>query len=142
MNVIKAVTKVQREDAYKIRTEVFVDEQHVPIEEEIDQFEDEAIHFVVYDHHQTVIGAGRLRFVDGYGKIERICIGKNARGTGAGRILMEAIENEVRVEGIPKSKLNAQIQAQDFYKKLGYETISGEFLDAGIPHVTMIKQVV
>ncbi|WP_332691107.1 GNAT family N-acetyltransferase [Halalkalibacter lacteus] len=142
MNVVRVVTKEQREDAYKIRTEVFVEEQQVPIEEEIDKFEDEAIHFVVYDHHQSAIGAGRLRFVDGYGKIERICIAKKARGTGAGRLLMEEIENEARIEGETKAKLNAQTQAQDFYQKLGYETISGEFLDAGIPHVTMVKQIV
>jgi predicted GNAT family N-acyltransferase len=142
MNVVKAITQEQREDAYKIRTEVFVEEQHVPIEEEIDQFEEEAIHFVVYDHHQTPIGAGRLRFADGYGKVERICIAKSARGTGVGRLLMERLENEARVEGMTKSKLNAQIQAQEFYHKLGYVTVSGEFLDAGIPHVTMVKQIV
>jgi predicted GNAT family N-acyltransferase len=55
---------------------------------------------------------------------------------------MERLENEARVEGMTKSKLNAQIQAQEFYHKLGYVTVSGEFLDAGIPHVTMVKQIV
>ncbi|GAE24785.1 GNAT family acetyltransferase YjcF [Halalkalibacter wakoensis JCM 9140] len=138
MNVVKVTTKDQLQEAYKIRTEVFVEEQNVPIEEEIDQHEQEAIHFVLYNQTKAV-GAGRLRFVDGYGKIERICVSKEARGTGAGRQLMKAIEETAQLEGATKAKLNAQIQAQDFYHKLGYETVSGEFLDAGIPHVTMIK---
>ncbi|GAE33477.1 GNAT family N-acetyltransferase [Halalkalibacter akibai] len=132
-------TKKQLDDAFKVRTEVFVEEQRVPMEEEIDQYEDEAIHFVVYDKQQSAVGAGRLRFVDGYGKIERICIQKNQRGTGTGKLLMEKIENVAKQKGATQSKLNAQIQAQPFYQKLGYETVSEEFLDAGIPHVTMIK---
>ncbi|MCL7747171.1 GNAT family N-acetyltransferase [Halalkalibacter alkaliphilus] len=141
MEVVKVTTKDQLEDAYNIRTKVFVDEQNVPIEEEIDQHEEEAIHFVVYSDADKPIGAGRLRFVDGYGKVERICITKDARGTGAGRELMEKIEETAQLNGIGKAKLNAQIQAQEFYSKLGYETISGEFLDAGIPHVTMTKSL-
>ncbi|NEU30755.1 GNAT family N-acetyltransferase [bacterium LRH843] len=139
MNVIKVETKKQLEDSFAIRTEVFVDEQLVPIEEEIDKYEEEATHFVVYDENTHPIGAGRLRFVDGYGKIERICIAKNARSKGVGRILMDKIEEEVLASGMGKAKLNAQRHAEPFYAKLGYETVSDEFLDAGIPHVTMVK---
>ncbi|KHF41815.1 GNAT family N-acetyltransferase [Halalkalibacter okhensis] len=141
MKVIKVTSENQLEDAYTIRTEVFVNEQHVPMEEEIDQHEAEALHFVVYNDTERPIGAGRLRFVDGYGKVERICIAKEARGTGAGRELMNRIEEAARLEGAEKTKLNAQVQAQSFYHKLGYETISGEFLDAGIPHVAMTKSL-
>ncbi|MCM3712922.1 GNAT family N-acetyltransferase [Alkalihalobacillus oceani] len=138
MQVMKVETKQQLDDAFHIRTEVFVKEQKVPMEEEIDQYEEEATHFVVYDDEQPV-GAGRLRFVDGYGKVERICIAESVRGKGVGRLLMEKIEATARGEGAKKMKLNAQRQAERFYEKLGYETVSGEFLDAGIPHVTMVK---
>lgn len=138
MNVLKVETNQQLKDAFAIRTEVFVEEQNVPMEEEIDQYEDEAIHFVVYDDNQSV-GAGRLRFVDGYGKVERICIAQSAREKGVGRALMDKIEEVALTEGAKKMKLNAQRQAEAFYSKLGYETVSGEFLDAGIPHVTMVK---
>lgn len=141
MNVQQVMNKQQLEDAYKIRTEVFVEEQLVPIEEEIDQYEDQAIHFVVYNDQEVPAGAGRLRFVDGYGKIERICIAKVARGTGVGRLLMQDIETTISEKGFTKAKLNAQRQAEPFYTKLGYETISDEFLDAGIPHVTMVKRL-
>ncbi|MCM3761630.1 GNAT family N-acetyltransferase [Alkalihalobacillus oceani] len=139
MQVIKVETKQQLDDAFHIRTEVFVKEQKVPLEEEIDQYEETATHFVVYDEDQQPVGAGRLRFVDGYGKVERICIAAAARSKGVGRLLMEKIEATARGEGAGKMKLNAQRQAERFYEKLGYETVSGEFLDAGIPHVTMVK---
>jgi predicted GNAT family N-acyltransferase len=141
MNVVTVETKKQLDDALKVRTEVFVDEQNVPMDEEIDQFENKAIHFVVYDNQETAVGAGRLRFVDGFGKVERICISKSHRGTGVGRILMEKIEDTAQQEGAIKAKLNAQVQAQPFYQKLGYHTVSGEFMDAGIPHVTMVKSL-
>lgn len=138
IEVVKVETKEQLEDAFQIRTIVFVDEQHVPLEIEIDEHEDEATHFVVYEDHKT-IGAGRLRYVDGYGKIERICIAKSARKKGIGRLLLNKIEETVRNQHVEKTKLNAQRHAEEFYKNLGYETVSDEFLDAGIPHVTMVK---
>ncbi|WP_078430428.1 GNAT family N-acetyltransferase [Alkalihalobacterium alkalinitrilicum] len=138
MKVTVVENKEQLKDAYSVRTTVFVEEQKVPEEEEIDQFEEDAIHFVVYDDSKP-IGAGRLRVVDGYGKVERICILNEYRKKRIGKLLMDKIESVGQSEGLTKFKLNAQIQAEPFYKSLGYETVSGEFLDAGIPHVTMTK---
>lgn len=129
------------EDAFSIRKIVFVKEQNVPIEEEIDQYEDEATHFVMYGDTANPLAAGRFRVVDGYGKVERICVLKEARKTGAGRLMMNAIETFARKQGLHKLKLNAQTHAIPFYAGLGYEIVSGEFLDAGIPHKTMVKQI-
>lgn len=128
------------DDAYTIRKVVFVDEQNVPLEEEIDQFEDEATHVVLYDNNEPV-GAGRFRVLDGYGKVERICVLASHRKKGAGNVIMHKMEDIAKEHGISKLKLNAQTQAENFYKKLGYETVSGLFMDAGIPHVTMIKEL-
>lgn len=125
-------------EAYSVRTIVFVEEQKVPVEEEIDQFEDEATHFVLYNEN-TPIGAGRFRVVDGYGKVERICVLKEARNTGAGKLIMNGIEKFATENGLKKLKLNAQTHAIPFYARLGYEVVSDEFLDAGIPHKTMVK---
>ncbi|TLS37981.1 GNAT family N-acetyltransferase [Pseudalkalibacillus caeni] len=127
-------------DAYKVRTEVFVEEQKVPPEEEIDQFEDQCIHFVAYDEGEPV-GAGRLRTVESTGKVERICVAKSHRGTGLGKQIMKHIEKEAHEQDFSILKLNAQTHAEEFYRKLGYETDSGEFLDAGIPHVAMKKRL-
>lgn len=138
---VKIVTnKNQLQEAFSIRKKVFVEEQQVPLEEEIDQYEDEAVHFLLYDQH-IPIGAGRFRSVDGIGKVERICVLENHRKSGSGKAIMDKIEEYSKGEGFKKLKLNAQTHAIPFYSKLGYEIISEEFLDAGIPHRTMIKQI-
>jgi predicted GNAT family N-acyltransferase len=126
-------------EAYSVRTIVFVDEQNVPMEEELDQYENEATHFVLYDE-STPVGAGRFRVVDGYGKVERICVLKPYRKTGAGKTIMTGIEKFATEKGVRKLKLNAQTHAIPFYAGLGYEVVSEEFLDAGIPHKTMVKR--
>ncbi|WP_026574564.1 GNAT family N-acetyltransferase [Bacillus sp. UNC438CL73TsuS30] len=128
------------EDAFSVRRTVFIDEQNVPEEEEIDQHEEEATHFVLY-HEGSPIGAGRFRLVDGFGKVERICIMKEARGTGAGKAIMNGIEDYAQKKGIQKLKLNSQTHAIPFYGGLGYEVVSEEFMDAGIPHKTMMKKI-
>ncbi|MFN7253111.1 MAG: GNAT family N-acetyltransferase [Anaerobacillus sp.] len=138
MNVVLVTNEKQKKDAYSVRLKVFVDEQQVPPEEEIDQYEELATHFVVYDG-TTPIGAGRLRQLEDFGKVERICIDKGYRSKGIGKLLMNAVENEAKKRGMYSFKLNAQLQAVQFYSKLGYEVCSEEFLDAGIPHVTMKK---
>jgi predicted GNAT family N-acyltransferase len=126
-------------DALLVRRTVFIEEQHVPEEEEMDEFDQEATHFVLYDKGKPV-GAGRFRIVDqGLGKIERICVLPQYRGRGAGKLIMEKIEQFAKEQGISKVKLNAQTHAEPFYQKLGYETVSDVFMDAGIPHVTMVK---
>ena len=133
-------TPEEKEHAYQVRTIVFVEEQKVPIEEEIDHHDETAIHFVGYKDN-IPITASRLRFVEEYGKLERICVLKEYRGKSFGKELILAMENIIREKGFNKAKLNAQTHAENFYKKLGYITVSGEFLDAGIPHVTMIKEI-
>lgn len=140
MEVIIVKNDKELQDAYQVRTTVFVDEQQVPPEEEIDQYEKDATHFVLYTGNEP-IGAGRLRDVDGYAKVERICVLKSYREQGVGQKIMDKIEETAIAQGFTKFKLNAQTTAEAFYKKLGYETVSGEFLDAGIPHVTMVKTV-
>ncbi|WP_096155084.1 MULTISPECIES: GNAT family N-acetyltransferase [Bacillus] len=141
LNVQLVSTEEQLEDAYKVRKIVFVEEQEVPLEEEIDEFENTATHFVLYDGEEPV-GAGRFRVVDGYGKVERICVLPTHRTSrGSGRLIMSAIENFAVDQGVKKLKLNAQTHAEGFYAKLGYETVSDIFMDAGIPHVTMVKEV-
>jgi predicted GNAT family N-acyltransferase len=140
VSVIIASNEQQRQDAFTIRKVVFVDEQNVPIEEEIDEHENESAHFVLYSKQEPV-GAGRFRLVDGVGKVERICVHSTERGKGAGREIMLAIEEYAKNQSIPILKLNAQTQAIPFYEGLGYQIISDEFLDAGIPHRAMKKSI-
>lgn len=140
MNVKVVENEIELEDAFSVRRTVFIDEQNVPAEEEIDQHEDECTHFVAY-HEGSPIAAGRFRVVDGYGKVERICVLKETRNTGSGKAIMREIEAYALKKDLHKLKLNAQTHAIPFYDGLGYEVVSEEFLDAGIPHKTMIKKI-
>ncbi|PLR78790.1 GNAT family N-acetyltransferase [Bacillus sp. V3-13] len=140
MKVTTVSTEKELQDAFTVRKKVFVEEQQVPEEEEIDQFESSAVHFVLYDD-ETPAGAGRFRIVDGFGKVERICVLQEYRKTGAGKAIMAAIEEYASNKGITALKLNAQTHAIPFYSRLGYEVASEEFLDAGIPHKTMKKSL-
>ncbi|KPD35973.1 MULTISPECIES: GNAT family N-acetyltransferase [Bacillus] len=140
MESIIVKTEKQLNDAFFVRKEVFVKEQHVPEEEEIDQFEDTSEHIVIYDGGQPV-GAGRWRLKDGHGKLERICVMKSHRSLGVGAIMMQALEKAAAAQGAGSFILHAQTQAVPFYEKQGYRVTSGEeFLDAGIPHLEMIKE--
>ncbi|ASB52556.1 GNAT family N-acetyltransferase [Bacillus velezensis] len=140
MESIIVKTEKQLNDAFFVRKEVFVKEQHVPEEEEIDQFEDTSEHIVIYDGGQPV-GAGRWRIKDGHGKLERICVMKSHRSLGVGAIMMQALEKAAAAKGAGSFILHAQTQAVPFYEKQGYRVTSGEeFLDAGIPHLEMIKE--
>lgn len=133
-------TDEEKQVAFTIRKIVFVHEQHVPIEEEIDKHEDEAIHFICY-YDGKAIGVGRLRFVDHYGKLERICVLKEFRGQSFGKQIITKMENVAAAHKYKLVKLHAQTHAEQFYQSLGYKTISDTFMDAGIPHVAMIKQL-
>ncbi|MCA0983777.1 GNAT family N-acetyltransferase [Halobacillus yeomjeoni] len=136
----RVTSQKEKDDAFHVRRVVFIDEQNVPEEIEIDAYDDHSIHLVGYENDKPV-AAGRLRFVEGYGKLERICVKKNCRGRSYGKEMILFMESIVRNEGFNKTKLNAQIQAEKFYESLGYVTVSEEFLDAGIPHVTMTKSL-
>lgn len=140
MEIKIAKTKQEISDAFAVRKTVFVDEQQVPLEIELDEHEGTATHFVAYNV-ETPIAAGRIRFFDHFGKIERICVLKPYRKSGIGGQLMNFIEQFALEQGYKTVKLNAQRHAERFYKHLGYLTVSEEFFEAGIPHVTMVKEI-
>lgn len=140
MTVKKVTDDIGKQAALKIRNDVFVVERVDPALEwdEFDEI-DSVVMFVDYAEDGTPLATGRFREKDGYGKVERICTQKVARGTGSGRRIMEAIESEAKSRGLTTLKLGAQVTAIPFYEKLGYETCSGLFLDAGIEHKDMKK---
>jgi len=140
MKIKIAETCEEKKQAFHIRTAVFVHEQHVPKEEELDEYDETAIHMIGYQNNQPV-AASRLRFIDDYGKLERICVLKEHRGKYYGQQMIRFMEKVIIDQSYKKAILNAQTHAENFYGQLGYHTISDEFLDAGIPHVTMTKNL-
>lgn len=131
-------------DALSVRRAVFIEEQEVPEELEIDEHDAASsgtIHFVAYDGHSPV-GASRLRpYAPGVGKVERVAVRKTERGTGLGRLIMQAMEEVAREHNYAMLKLNAQTHAQRFYEKLGYEPHGDVFDEAGIEHIAMLKKL-
>ncbi|MFD1206045.1 MULTISPECIES: GNAT family N-acetyltransferase [Sporosarcina] len=136
-----ACTEKERDDAFFVRKKVFVEEQGVPLNLEIDEFDKSATHFVVYEDERP-IGAGRIREIqEGIGKVERVCILKEYRGKHLGNLAMKALEKQAQETKMKKIVLNAQSYAIPFYEKLGYVVTSPEFMDADIPHRAMEKDI-
>jgi predicted GNAT family N-acyltransferase len=105
------------EDALKVRQEVFIEEQQVPEEEEIDQYEDVCTHVVVYDNEQPV-AAGRLRDYDGIGKMERICVLASHRNHGLGKVVMDKLEELAKENGFHKLNLMHKPMQKVFIPRL------------------------
>ncbi|MFA1710195.1 GNAT family N-acetyltransferase [Peribacillus frigoritolerans] len=130
--------------AFHIRKEVFVEEQGFPLEFEFDKYDTlNALseHILVY-YNEKPVGTGRLRVVDGLGKLERICILEPYRKFGLGKIILKTLEEIAKEQGITQVKLHGQTQAEGFYIKLGYRTSSDVFMEDGGPHLLMIKELV
>lgn len=133
-------------DVLPVRHEVFVVEQRVPLDEEVDGLDPVCRHVLLTVDGEAA-GTARLREVDGapYGwtgsiaKCERVAVRSAHRGLGLGRRVMQAFEREVRARGLPAIVLGAQVQVIGFYEGLGYEVYGPEFLDANIRHRMMRK---
>ncbi|MBW5448121.1 GNAT family N-acetyltransferase [Cohnella sp. CFH 77786] len=143
MNCRHVRTSEELEQAFDVRKTVFVEEQQVPLDLELDEYDatvNACRHYIAESDGKTV-GAARFReYEPGTAKLQRIAVLKPWRGSGVGKLLVETMERDAAALGYRKSVLDAQCAAEAFYRKLGYATESAEpFLDAGIPHVRMSK---
>ncbi|GIO38662.1 acetyltransferase [Paenibacillus antibioticophila] len=143
--IIHVENDIQLKECLEIRKEVFVIEQKVPVDLEIDEYDviGDQVHHVLVEVGGEPAATGRLiYYVDNAAKMQRIAVRKEYRSHGIGSVLLLGMEALARELGLTKSVLDAQCQAEAFYTKLGYETISTEpFDDAGIPHVRMTKSL-
>lgn len=129
------------EDALNIRYQVFVEEQKVPAEIETDELEDKSHHLILYKDQQPVGTARIYHRGDGIYKIQRVAILNDYRGQGLGAQLMNECELKIKKLHGTKITLGAQLQALPFYEKQGYTAEGPEFIDAGIPHREMMKNL-
>lgn len=117
-----------------LRMQVFVVEQGVPPEIELDEFDPLSRHAVATDVRGEVVGTGRL-LPDGH--IGRMAVASAWRGRGVGGSVLEALAAEAARRGLPQVMLNAQVQALAFYRRHGFVEEGEVFMEAGIPHRTM-----
>ena len=136
----------EREAVFAVRMIVFVEEQAVPPEEELDALDLVATHFLARRTDVSpgdaagIVGTARL--VDkghGKGKIGRVAVLREHRGRGVGALLMQTVEQTARERGFTQLVLDAQCYAIPFYEKLGYVPEGDIFLDCDIEHRFMSK---
>ncbi|KIU53041.1 MULTISPECIES: GNAT family N-acetyltransferase [Pseudomonas] len=122
-------------DIRRIRESVFIAEQNVPPELEWDADDNIAVHFLAFEGDYA-IGTARL-LQDG--QIGRVSVLKDWRGLKVGDALMQAAIAEAQNRDLRQQKLTAQVHATAFYERLGFKVVSEEFLEAGLPHVDMVR---
>jgi predicted GNAT family N-acyltransferase len=119
-----------------VRFAVFVDEQRIDPDLEMDDRDPHCEHVLARDALGDAVGTGRIDFAAG-GKVGRVAVLASARGTGIGTALMEKLHELALARGITAVWCNAQVAAAPFYLRLGYRIVSEKFEEAGIDHVRM-----
>ncbi|WIO75506.1 GNAT family N-acetyltransferase [Porticoccaceae bacterium LTM1] len=122
------------EQLKRIRFTVFVDEQQVPSEIEIDEHDADSHHWLAYSPEGEAIGTARL---ESNGKVGRMAVMKSHRGKGIGAALMRRIILDASAMGMTNLHLHAQCHARDFYQQFGFEPHGDIFDEAGIDHIEM-----
>lgn len=136
MNV-RLATAEDMPAAFRLRHEVFVIGQDVPADLERDDRDADSAHAVaVVD--DVLVGTGRL-LPDG--TIGRMAVAESARGQGIGVAVLTCLEQAARDRGLPAVELHAQLHAVGFYSRAGYQPCSEVYLEAGIEHQSMRKEL-
>jgi predicted GNAT family N-acyltransferase len=125
-------------DARRIRELVFVREQGVPLELEWDDQDEHCDHALAYAADGSAVATGRL-LPDGH--IGRMAVLKEWRGRGVGAVVLQALIEQARQRGHASVRLNAQTYAAGFYRRFGFDVSGSEFMDAGIPHLPMRREL-
>ena len=137
VTVIPITTIEQREQAFVIRRLVFIEEQRVPEEIELDADDAHAFHALAFLDGKPV-GTGRmLPHGEREVKIGRMAVLHELRGHGIGERILDFLMDEARAQGAHKAVLHAQLTAEGFYLRSGYLPVGGVFDEAGIAHRKM-----
>ena len=141
-HLIKAVeTEKEMVGAYALRYRVFVEEQGVDPALERDSLDQQAVH-VVAMNSDMVVGTGRL-IIDSptRGIIGRMAVQEPLRRRGLGSRLLSLLEDEARFRGLKRITLHAQLYTERFYTRHGYLEEGMPFMEAGIQHIQMVKEL-
>ena len=131
-----------RTHAAPVRFKVFVEEQGVPREIELDDMDESSLHALAYDGSGKVIGTGRLLPAEREGEhlvshVGRLAVLQPWRGRGVGGAILRALIEAARARGDAQVALSAQTHALGFYLAHGFSAEGAQYLEAGIPHQAM-----
>lgn len=126
------------DDLRAVREPVFVQEQQVPLELEWDELDPLCVHMIARDDTGRPIGTGRLTPEH---KIGRMAVLPGWRGHGVGDALLLALIDEAARLRWPELRLHSQASAVGFYVKHGFVPYGGRFMEAGIEHQSMRRQI-
>jgi len=135
------VSDRELEGAFEVRKQVFVEEQGIPEDLELDELDMEAMHVVVKDG-ERIVGTARVLFLAAsQAKLERMAILKPFRRRGIGKGIISFLDEEFKNRGTEQVVLHAQCSAVNFYKSCGFEESGSPFWEVGIKHVKMQKRL-
>ena len=140
VEISRVISEEQMKLVRDIRLEVFVGEQGVPVELEMDKLDNEAIHVLAYVDGVPA-GCGRLLLKGEEAKIGRIAVKKNMRRYGIGTGICKLLIAIAVDHGVERIYLGAQLTAVEFYSSLGFKKEGEVFLEAGIEHIKMVKSI-
>ena len=136
MNIVVADFERDYAAIRGVRFAVFVDEQQIPRELEMDDRDVVCVHWLALDEGGIPLGTVRLD-LDAGGKVGRLAVLARERRRGVGRALMERLHEHARAERLAGVWCHAQASAAPFYARLGYRITGEPFEEAGIAHVRM-----
>jgi predicted GNAT family N-acyltransferase len=126
--------------ALALRHEVFVVEQHVPVDDELDGRDDGALHLVAVEDG-AVVATCRLLADGATVKLSRMAVAASARRRGIASALLHEAEERAREQRGRRLALSAQTDALGLYERAGYTAYGSRFMDAGIEHLMMEKRL-
>ena len=127
------------EAAMALRAEIFIREQGVSHEGEVDGLDPQATHLVAIDEDGHVIGTCRILTEGTDARFGRLCVTREGRGRGVGAALLAEAEREARAAGATRMVLHAQTDALTLYERGGYTPVGERFMEEGLEHLGMEK---
>ncbi len=141
VKITRAISEADIAACMHIRRKVFIEGQGVPEEIEADGKENECDHYIL-KIDGFAAGTARVRYLGEKSKIQRVAILDEYQGKGFGKKLMEYMMDKICNEGKAEiMALSAQSHAISFYESLGFIVSSEEYMEAGILHKDMQKDV-
>ena len=145
VNTLEILIKPWQEasqDAYLIREKVFIHEQGVPEDMELDEFDPTSKHALAYEDHVCVCTGRLVHLNSHHAQIGRMAVLSAFRNRGIGKVILSRLIALAKSEGVLTLTLHSQVSAIPFYAKMGFIAEGSIYDEAGIPHRNMILSLV